>query len=154
MTPEQRLAELGYDLPPAPKPAGTYVGSVLTGNLLFVSGNGPRRVDGSFATGVVGAELTVEQAYEHARLTALTILSVVKRDLGELSRIKRVVKVFGMVNCTPDFKEHPQAINGCSDLLVEVFGDAGRHARSAVGMCSLPVGISIEIEAVFELDGG
>lgn len=149
---EEKLAQLGVQLPEAPKPAGTYVPALQFGNLLYVSGQGPRRMDGSFATGVVGRELTVEQGYEHAKLTGATILAVAKSTLTTLNNIVRVVRVFGMVNCTPDFKQHPEVINGCSDLFVDLFGDQGRHARCAVGMGSLPQGISVEIEAIFEVN--
>lgn len=148
---ESRLAEMGIKLGPAPEPAGTYIPCMLLGDLLYVSGQGPRQADGTYATGVVGRDLTTEQAYEHARLVGATILSVVKQEIRTLSRIRRVVKVFGMVNATPDFKQHPEVINGCSDLFIAIFGDAGKHVRSAVGMSGLPRGISVEIEAVFQL---
>jgi enamine deaminase RidA (YjgF/YER057c/UK114 family) len=121
------------------------------GSLLFLSGQGPRRHDGTLMTGKVGADVTVEEAYGHAQLTGLSLLSVAKSALGELSRISGIVKLLGMVNAVPDFGEHPQVINGCSDLLVAVFGEAGRHARSAVGVGSLPGNISVEIEAILAL---
>ncbi|MBI3329262.1 MAG: RidA family protein [Nitrospinae bacterium] len=149
---EAKLKELGLELPPTPKPAANYVGAVHTGNLLFVSGHGPTK-DGRFAyIGKVGKDLSVEQGYEAARLVALNCLASVKSVLGDLDRIKRVVKLLGMVNCTEDFGEQPRVINGASDLLVQLFGDAGRHARSAVGMQALPFGIAVEIEMIFEVE--
>jgi enamine deaminase RidA (YjgF/YER057c/UK114 family) len=149
-TPEQKLVELGINLGGLPKPAGTYVPYVITGNLLYVSGNGPRLPDGSFKSGKVGRDVSAEEAYEHAKLVGITLLSIVKNALGSLDRVKRVVKLLGMVNAVPEFTEHPRVINGCSDLFVNVFGEAGRHARSAVGMGSLPAQITVEIEAIFE----
>ena len=149
MTPEQRLAALGITLPVAPTPVANYVPFRLAGNLLFLSGQGPRNPDGSFATGRLGQNTTVEQGYAAARLTGLQLLATAKLALGELSRIDAVVKLLGMVNAVPEFEDHPKVINGCSDLFVEVLGDAGRHARSAVGMGSLPHGISVEIEGIF-----
>ncbi|MEP7343074.1 MAG: RidA family protein [Acidobacteriota bacterium] len=139
------LAEIEASLPPVPTPAGNYVHAVRTGNLLFLAGKGPR------ATGKVGVEFSKEQAYQFARETGLVLLAVMKQELGTLRRVKRVVKVLGMVNATPDFGDQPFVINGCSDLFVEVFGEAGRHARSAVGMGSLPHGIPVEIEAIVEV---
>ena len=149
---EAKLKELGLELPPTPKPAANYVGAVHTGNLLFVSGHGPTK-DGKFAyIGKVGKDLSVEQGYEAARLVALNCLASAKSVLGDLDRITRVVKLLGMVNCTEDFSEQPQVINGASDLLVRLFGESGRHARSAVGMQALPVGIAVEIEMIFEVE--
>lgn len=148
---EQKLAELGISLPELPQPAGTYVPYVIAGNLLFVSGNGPRLANGEYAHGKVGRDVTVEQAYGHARLVGITLLAIVRAALGSLDRVKRVVKLLGMVNAVPEFTEQPRVINGCSDLFVEVFGEAGRHARSAVGMGSLPFQITVEIEAIFEI---
>jgi enamine deaminase RidA (YjgF/YER057c/UK114 family) len=149
---EAKLKELGFELPPTPRPAANYVGAVLSGNLLFVSGHGPTK-DGAFAyVGKVGKELSVEQGYEAARLVALNCLASAKAALGDLDRIKRVVKVLGMVNCAEDFGGQPQVINGASDLLVRLFGEAGRHARSAVGMQALPFGIAVEIEMIFEVE--
>jgi enamine deaminase RidA (YjgF/YER057c/UK114 family) len=149
---EKRIAELGITLPDPPKPAGTYVPYVITGNLLFVSGNGPRKPDGTFAQGKVGADVTTEEAYEHARLVGITILGIVRAALGSLDRVKRVVKLLGMVNGVPDFTQQPKVINGCADLFVEVFGpERGLGARSAVGMGSLPNQITVEIEAIFEV---
>ena len=151
MSAEARLKELGIVLPPTPKPAGNYVGGVRTGNLLFMSGVGPRRHDGSAITGKVGATLTVEQGYEAARVVGLNMLANIRAELGSLDKVKRVVKTLGMVNATPDFNETPKVINGFSDLFVEVFGDAGRGARSAVGMVTLPFQIAVEVEMVLEV---
>ena len=147
-TPEQRLAALGIALPVAPAPVANYVPCRWAGSLLFLSGQGPRRPDGGFEIGRLGKDATVDQGYQAARLTGLQLLAVAKSAIGELSRIEAVVKLLGMVNAEPDFADHPQVINGCSDLLVDVLGDAGRHARSAVGMGSLPNGIMVEIEAI------
>jgi len=149
---EAKLKELGLELPPTPRPAANYVGAVQTGNLLFISGHGPTK-DGKMAyVGKVGKDLSVEQGYEAARLVALNCLASAKSVLGDLDRIKRVVKVLGMVNCSEDFGDQPKVINGASDLLVQLFGDSGRHARSAVGMQALPFGIAVEIEMIFELE--
>ena len=147
MSAEQRIQALGIELPPVPKAAGNYVHAVRTGSLLFLSGKGPV---GS-PTGKVGADVSVEQAYEHARTTGMTLISVMRDELGSLDRVARVVKVLGMVNATADFAQQPAVINGCSDLFVEVFGDTGHHARSAVGMGSLPGGITVEIECIVEV---
>lgn len=150
MSPEARLKELKIALPPIPKPAGQYVHAVRTGNLLFLAGKGPRNADGSTPTGKVGRDVTTEDAYQHARSVGLTLIAVMKETLGSLDRVKRVVKVLGMVNAVPEFGDQPKVINGCSDLFVEVFGENGKHARSAVGMGSLPGGITVEIEAIVE----
>ncbi|MEE2715913.1 MAG: RidA family protein [SAR324 cluster bacterium] len=151
MSVESRLQDLGIELPNSPSPLANYVPFVITGNLLYLSGQGPREADGTFHTGKVGESVTTEQAYQDARLTGLNLLSVMKNALGELDRVERVVKLLGMVNGTPDFLEHPQVINGCSDLMVAVFGEKGRHARSAIGMGSLPNNITVEIEAIVEI---
>jgi enamine deaminase RidA (YjgF/YER057c/UK114 family) len=151
MSVEARLKSLGIELPKSPSPLANYVPFVITGNLLYLSGQGPREADGSFHTGKVGQEVTIEQAYQDARLTGLNLLAVMQGALGELDRIERVVKLLGMVNGTPDFLEHPQVINGCSDLMVEVFEEKGRHARYAVGMGSLPNNITVEVEAIVEI---
>jgi enamine deaminase RidA (YjgF/YER057c/UK114 family) len=139
------LSEIEESLPPVPQPGGNYVHAVRTGNLLFLAGKGIP------ASGKVGAEFTKEQAYQFARETGLILLAVIKQELGTLRRVSRVVKVLGMVNATPEFQDHPFVINGCSDLFIEVFGEKGRHARSAVGMGSLPMGIPVEIEAIVEV---
>jgi enamine deaminase RidA (YjgF/YER057c/UK114 family) len=148
MTPEQRLSELGLTLPPPPKPAANYIPFRFAGNLLYLSGHGPVRPDGSVKPGRLGRDMTIEEAYQEARLTGLQLLSTAKSALGELSRIEAVVKLLGMVNAEPDFGEHPSVINGCSDLFVAVLGEAGRHARSAVGMGSLPGRMAVEIEVI------
>ena len=150
MSPEARLKELKIDLPPIPKPAGQYVHAVRTGNLLFLAGKGPYNPDGSTPTGKVGRDVSTEDAYKHARSVGLTLIAVMKETLGSLDRVKRVVKVLGMVNAVPEFGDQPKVINGCSDLFVEVFGENGKHARSAVGMGSLPGGITVEIEVIVE----
>jgi L-ascorbate metabolism protein UlaG (beta-lactamase superfamily)/enamine deaminase RidA (YjgF/YER057c/UK114 family) len=149
--PEARLAELGITLPEPPSPVANYVNGVQTGNLIFLAGKGPKAADGSELHGKVGAEVSIEEAYEGARLTAINQISVLKAMLGDLDRVVRVVKVLGMVNSDPEFVEQPAVINGFSDLIVEVFGDRGRHARAAVGMASLPRGQSVEIEMVVEV---
>ncbi len=148
---DERLAAMGIVLPPPPKPVANYVPWVKTGSLLFISGQGPKRPEGGMFTGQVGSDVTVDEAYGHARIVGLQLLSLMRDAAGGLDNIARVVKVFGMVNGVPEFEHHPRVINGCSDLLVEVLGDRGRHARSAVGMGSLPDNITIEIEAIAEL---
>jgi enamine deaminase RidA (YjgF/YER057c/UK114 family) len=147
-TPEQRLAKLGLTLPAVPAPVANYVPYRLAGNLLFLSGQGPKLPDGSFQTGRLGKDASVEDGYRAARTVGLQLLAVAKSAIGELSRIEAVIKLLGMVNAEPDFGDHPKVINGCSDLFVEVLGDAGRHARSAVGVGSLPSRIVVEIEAI------
>ena len=150
---EARLEELGVSLPERPQPIANYVPGVRVGNLIFLSGLGPaEREDGSAPSGKLGRDLTTEQGYEAARLTGINILARMKGEVGDLDNVKRVVKLLGMVNSDPDFNEQPAVINGCSDLMVEVFGDAGRHARSAVGMASLPHDIPVEIEVVIEVE--
>jgi enamine deaminase RidA (YjgF/YER057c/UK114 family) len=150
--PEARLKELGIDLPPAPNPVANYVNGVRTGNLIFLAGKGPKRSDGSEITGKLGDDITIEQGYEAARLTAINQMAVLKEMLGDLGKVKRVVKVLGMVNSDPDFVEQPAVINGFSDLIVDVFGERGRHARAAVGMASLPRGQAVEIEMIVEVE--
>ncbi len=152
MSAEARLKELGLTLPAVPEAAGNYVHHVRTGNLLYLSGKGPTFEDGTYSTGKVGAEVSIEQAYQDARTTGLNLLAVAREALGSLDRITRVVKVLGMVNCVPEFGNQPQVINGCSDLFVEVLGEKGRHARSAVGMSSLPFDTTVEIEVIFEVE--
>ena len=147
-TPEQRLAALGLALPVTPIPVANYVPFRWAGNILYLSGQGPKMPDGSYQIGRLGKDAMVEDGYRAARLTGLQLLAVAKSAVGELSRVKAVVKLLGMVNAEPDFADHPKVINGCSDLLVEVLGDAGRHARSAVGMGSLPNRMMVEIEAI------
>ncbi len=147
---EQRLIELGLELPPVPTPAANYANAVRTGNLVFVSGTVPAMPDGTIPKGKVGADVTTEEAVEHARRVGLTLLAILREELGDLDRVRRVVKLLGMVNAVPDFREQSRVINGCSDLFVEIFGE--RHARSAIGVGSLPFGITVEIEAIFEVE--
>ena len=149
---EQRLAERGLVLPPSSKPVANYLSCKRTGDLLFVGGHGPVSPDGVIR-GKVGGAVTLELGREAARRTGLSILATVRQELGTLDRVRQVVKVFGMVNCAPGFNRTPEVVDGCSDLLVEVFGDAGRHTRSAVGMAELPFDIAVEIEAILEVDG-
>jgi enamine deaminase RidA (YjgF/YER057c/UK114 family) len=148
MSAEARLKELGIVLPSVPTPVANYVPYRLVGNLLYLSGQGPRDEKGAALTGKVGKDVTVEEGYRRARLIGLGLLAATRHALGSLDRVDFVVKLLGMVNAVPEFTDQPKVINGCSDLLVEVFGDAGRHARSAVGMGSLPGQISVEIEAI------
>jgi len=148
LSPEQKLKELGLTLLPVTPPIANYVNAVRTGNLLFLAGKGPA----GGAAGIVGKDITVEQAYQHARSTGLALIAVMKNELGSLGRVKRIVKVLGMVNAVPGFPDQPKVINGCSDLFVEVFGERGKHARSAVGMGSLPNNIPVEIECIVEVD--
>ncbi|MGB2398394.1 MAG: RidA family protein [Flavobacteriaceae bacterium] len=150
--PEQKIETLGITLPQPSSPVANYVRTVQTGNLLYLSGNGPRKADGSLYVGKLGVDLNTAQGYDAARLTGINLLAVLKAELGDLKKIKRIVKVLGMVNASPDFTEHPQVINGFSDLMVDVFGSRGKHARSAVGMASLPMGIAVEIELIVEID--
>jgi enamine deaminase RidA (YjgF/YER057c/UK114 family) len=148
---DARLTELGLILPKAPRPAGMYATAVRSGNLVFVSGHGPLRPDGGYVTGVVGAGLDLDAGREAARLTALAVLATLRDHLGSLDRVVRVVKILGMVNATPDVTQHPKVIDGFSAVMIDIFGDAGRAARSAVGMASLPNAIAVEVEAVFEV---
>jgi enamine deaminase RidA (YjgF/YER057c/UK114 family) len=153
VTAEKRLKELGIDLGAVSAPVANYVNAVRAGNLLFLAGKGPRPGrDGKRPSGKVGREYTVEQAYEHARSVGLDLLAVMRAELGSLDKVKRVVKVLGMVNAVPEFQDHPKVINGCSDLFVAVLGERGKHARSAVGMGSLPNGIPVEIECIVEVE--
>ncbi len=149
MSVEDRLVELGITLPEPVSPAANYVRYQFTGNLLYISGTGP---DSGQAKGKVDSQVSVEEAYQAARSVGLQILATAQQALGSLDRITKTVKVLGMVNADPGFERHPQVINGCSDLLVEVLGDAGRHTRSAVGFGSLPNSIAVEIEATFEVE--
>lgn len=152
-TPYDRLKQLGLELPTPATPVANYVPYVLANGFLYVSGQGPRRADGTMSAGKVGATISTEQAYLEAQLTGLNLLAVAHMALGDLGRIRRAVKVLGMVNAVPEYTDHPKVINGCSDLFVNVLGEAGRHARSAVGMGSLPGMIPVEIEAIFQVDG-
>jgi enamine deaminase RidA (YjgF/YER057c/UK114 family) len=152
MSAEARLVEKGIVLPAVTPPVANYVNAVRTGNLLFLAGKGPTKADGSQHTGKVGQDVSVEEAYKHARLVGLHLIAVMRHELGSLDKVRRVVKVLGMVNGTPEFEDQPKVINGCSDLFVEVFGERGRHARSAVGMGSLPGNITVEIECIVEVE--
>ena len=153
MNAEARLAELKLQLPPAPKPVAVYKPLVISGNLAYVSGHGPLKPDKTLITGRVGADLHLDAGKAAARQVGLAILATLRSELGSLDRVKRVIKVLGMVNSTPDFQDHPKVINGCSELFAEVFGpEHGIGARSAVGMGSLPGNIAVEIEAIFEIE--
>lgn len=149
---ETRLKEKGIVLNTPGKPVANYVNAVRVGKLLFLAGKGPTKPDGSNITGKVGRDLTIEKGYEAARLTAINHLAVLKAELGSLNKVKRIVKVLGMVNCTEDFKDQPKIVNGYSDLMVEIFGDKGKHARSAVGMYALPSNIAVEVEVIVEIE--
>ena len=149
--PEAKLEALGITLPMPPQPVANYVNGVRAGNLIFLAGKGPRYADGTEITGKLGQDVSIEKGYEGARLTAINQLAVLKDMLGNLNKVKRIVKVLGMVNCDPSFVEQPKVINGFSDLMVAVFEEKGRHARAAVGMASLPRGQAVEIELVVEV---
>lgn len=148
---EDRLAQLKLELPPAPKPVATYVTALRLGDLLYVSGHGPLRPDGTMITGKLGLDLDAAAGMAAARQTGLAILATVRAHLGSLDKVVRLVKSLGMVNCTPEYGDQPKVINGYSDLMKDVFGDAGVGTRSAVGMGALPGGIAVEIEAVFQV---
>ena len=150
---EDRVRELGLDLAQAAAPVANYVPAVAAGNLLFLSGQLPANADGGRPDGKVGIDFPVEEAYQMARQTATGLLARLRAEIGNLDRVKRVVKVTGYVNAPPDFKQHPQVVNGASDLFVEVFGDRGKHARAAVGVASLPFGAPLEIEMIVEIEG-
>lgn len=151
-SPEAKLSSLGITLPTVKKPVANYVNLVQTGNLLFLSGKGPTKPDGTDITGKLGSDLTIEQGYEAARFVAINHLAVLKDYLGDLGRVKRVVKVLGMVGSESHFTDQPKVMNGYSDLMVAVFGDKGRHARSAVGMVALPNNIAVEVEVIVEIE--
>jgi enamine deaminase RidA (YjgF/YER057c/UK114 family) len=152
MTPEAQIQSLSLELPPAPPRGGVYQPVVIVGNVAYVSGHGPYRTNGTYITGRVGADLGLDEGKEAARQVGLAILATLKKELGSLDRVKRVVKLLGMVNSTPDFPDHPKVINGCSELFAQVWGEQnGVGARSAVGMGSLPGNIAVEIEGVFEI---
>ncbi len=148
---DQKLKELGIVLPAVTAPIANYVNAVQTGKLIFLAGKGPRKEDGTNITGKVGIDLTIEQGYEAAQLTAINQLAALKAEIGNLDRVKRIVKVLGMVNCGPDFGDQPKVINGFSDLMVKVFGEKGKHARSAVGVNSLPGKMAVEVEMIVEI---
>jgi len=145
---EARLKELGLVLPDLPKPVANYLPYRLAGNLLFLAGQGPRDANGRSLTGKLGADIGIEEGYRRARFVGLGLLAAMRDALGSLDRVDFIVKLLGMVNATPEFNDSPKVINGCSDLFVEVFGEAGRHARSAVGNVMLPNQISVEIEGI------
>ena len=149
---ESRLAKLGYTLPPPPEPIGNYVSACRSGNIMWMSGVGSRRADGSRISGKLGAELTVAQGYEAAQWCALNLLARMKADLGDLDRVTRILKVVGMVNSSPNFKEQAQVVDGASDLFVELFGEAGRHSRSAPGMAVLPRNTAVIVDCVIECE--
>jgi enamine deaminase RidA (YjgF/YER057c/UK114 family) len=149
---DKKLKELGVVLYPPSKPIANYVKAVRVGNLLFLSGHGPTKPDGSNITGKVGVDLTIEQGYAAAKLTAEGLLSTMKATLGDLNKVKQIVKVNGWVHCTPEFADQPKIINGCSDLMVAIFGEKGRHARAAMGVISLPQNIAVEIEMIVEVE--
>lgn len=149
--PEANLEKLGITLSEPSPPMANYVNAVRTGNMIFLAGKGPLKADGENITGKLGADLTIEQGYEAARITAINQLSVLKSELGNLNKVKRIIKVRGMVNAVPEFTEQPKVVNGYSDLMVAVFGEKGKHARAAVGMGSLPGNIAVEIEMIVEI---
>jgi len=149
--PEAKLREMGIVLPVPAAPIANYVKAVRTGNLIFLAGAGPQ-INGQYVTGKVGADLTVDEGYQAARLTGIQQLGVLKAELGDLSKVTRIVKVLGMVNCLPDFVNQPEVLNGYSDLMVEVFGEKGKHARSAVGMVALPRNMAVEVEMIVEFE--
>jgi enamine deaminase RidA (YjgF/YER057c/UK114 family) len=148
---EEKLKGLGLEIPAAATPMANYVPAVRSGNLVFLSGHGPVEKD-RIIRGKVGRDRTVEEGYEAARVTAIGLIGTLKSVVGDLDKVRRIVKLLGMVNCGPDFTEQPQVVNGASDLMVEVFGEKGRHARSAVGMNALPVDIAVEIEMIAEVE--
>lgn len=149
--PYDKLKKLGFKLPPPPAPGGNYVPYVVTGDTVYLAGQGPLLEDGSLAKGKVGDDVTTEQAVEHAQRCTLALLAVLEQAIDSLERVERIVKVFGMVNGVPTFGEHPRVIDGCSTLLIDIFGDRGRHARSAIGMGSLPHNITVEIELIAKI---
>jgi len=151
-TAEDKIIQLGIELPPVPPPVANFIRARQVGSLLFLSGHGPVRPDGSRVVGKVGTDLDVEEAKAAARLTGLNLLATARAQLGSLDRVRAVVKVLGMVNSGPGFDQQPEVVDGFSDLMVEVFGEQGRHARSAVGMAELPFGIPIEIEMILDVD--
>jgi enamine deaminase RidA (YjgF/YER057c/UK114 family) len=149
---EKKLKEQKIELLKPSSPIGTYVKAVKVGNLVYLSGHGPTKADGTTITGKVGKDIQIEQAYMAARQTAISMLSTLKTEIGDLNKVKRVVKVLGMVNCTEDFKDHPKVINGFSDLMVTLYGEKGLHARSAVGVNSLPNNMTVEVEMIVEVE--
>jgi len=152
MSIEEKLKELGIELKSPPTPVANYIPVQQTGNLIYLSGQGPRDESGNFITGIVGSDISAEEAYDLSRNTAINLLSAMNAYLGSLDKVVKIVKVFGMVNAEQNFIDHPKVINGCSDFFVEIFGDKGRHARSAVGMGSLPNNMAVEIEIIVEVE--
>ena len=152
MSIEEKLKELGIDLKAPPTPVANYIPVQQTGNLIYLSGQGPRDESGNFITGKVGSDISSEEAYELSRNTAINLLSAMNAYLGSLEKVVKIVKVFGMLNAESNFVDHPKVINGCSDFFVEIFGEKGRHARSAVGMGSLPNNMAVEIEIIVEVE--
>ena len=153
ITPEQKLKSMGLSLPERPPvPVANFENTVCVGSLIFISGQGPVLENGELLTGKVGRDVTTEEAYGHARIVGLNLLAAIRWEIHELSRIRRVVKLLGMVNAVPDYEDHSKVINGCSDLLCEVMGQAGLHSRSAIGVGSLPNNISVEVEAIVEVN--
>jgi enamine deaminase RidA (YjgF/YER057c/UK114 family) len=150
-TPEQNLQKMGIVLPKPNSPLYSYVSYTRTGNLIYLSGQGPRKADGSFITGKLGKDLSIEEGVEAAKLTGINLIATLQSAIGDLSKVKRIVKVFGMVNCAENFYEQPKVINGFSDLMFAVFGEKGKHARSAVGMYALPMNIAVEVEMIVEV---
>lgn len=148
---EGKINELKIELPLTTKPVANYLHAVKTGNLVFMAGKGPRTTEGTLITGKIGLDLTVDQGYEAARLVAIAQLSALKEQIGDLNKVEQIVKVLGMVNAAPEFTDHPEVVNGFSDLMVEVFGERGKHARAAVGMSSLPRNIACEIEMIVQV---
>ncbi len=149
---DKKLKDMGIELFSPPKPIANYVKAVRTGNLIYLAGQGPSKADGSLILGKLGKDMTIEQGYEAAKQTGVAVLSTLKGEIGDLNKVKRIIKVLGMVNCTPDFIDQPKVINGFSDLMVNVFGEKGKHARSAVGMMSLPNGMAVEVEMIVEVE--
>lgn len=149
---DKKLKDMGIELFPPPKPIANYVKAVRTGNLVYLAGHGPTKADGTNITGKLGKDMTIEQGYEAAKQTGIAVLSTLKGEIGDLNKVKRIVKVLGMVNCTADFTDQPKVINGFSDLMVGLFGEKGKHARSAVGMSSLPNNIAVEVEMIVEVE--
>ncbi len=149
---EQKLQEMGVTLYDLPEPTANFVRAVRTGNLVFLAGHGPQKPDGTSVTGKLGKDLSIEEGQEAARYVAITLLSALKEEIGDLDRVQRIVKVHGMVNGTPEFTDQPKVMNGFSDFIVEVFGEKGKHARAAVGMGSLPSNIAVEVEMVVEVE--
>jgi len=152
MSTEAKIEELEIELPSPATPVANYLPTVRTGNLIFLSGHGPQQTDGTYITGKVGKDLSLEEGYQAARLVGVCLLGSLKAEIGDLDKVTRIVKLLGMVNSGPDFGDHPKVVNGASDLFVEVFGEKGKHARSAVGMGSLPFDIPVEIEMIVEVE--